>query len=232
MKTPLVFGSLLLLATAFAQEGVGGLSTPAPTQQLQGQMPRNGSQAHCVNDRCCATQGEKQNRSARQTDYHNVRLGGQMLTRVFVLITALLVGCNRGTEKAAEPGSRIPKQYTVADFYKNVSFDGDSWSPDKRKLLVSSNLSGIWNAYAVSLDRGDPQPLTKSTKDSVFALSYFPHDEKIVYSSDQGGNELTHIYVRNVDGSAVDITPGKKLKANFHSWSGDYKSFFVSTNER
>ena len=135
----------------------------------------------------------KNNRSARQTDYHNVRPGVKMLTRVVVLIAALLVGCNRGTKKAAEPASTAPKQYTVADFYKNVSFDGDSWSPDKRKLLVSSNLSGIWNAYAVSLDRGDPQPLTKSTKDSVFALSYFPHDEKIIYSGDQGGNELTHI---------------------------------------
>jgi dipeptidyl aminopeptidase/acylaminoacyl peptidase len=155
-----------------------------------------------------------------------------MLTRVVVLIAALLVGCNRGTKKATEPASTTPKQYTVADFYKNVSFDGDSWSPDKRKLLVSSNLSGIWNAYAVSLDRGDPQPLTKSTKESVFALSYFPHDEKIIYSGDQGGNELTHIYVRNVNGSVVDITPGKRLKANFHRWSGDDKSFFVSTNER
>jgi len=71
-----------------------------------------------------------------------------MLTRVVVLIAALLVGCNRGTKKATEPASTTPKQYTVADFYKNVSFDGDSWSPDKRKLLVSSNLSGIWNAYA------------------------------------------------------------------------------------
>ena len=43
----------------------------------------------------------------------------------------------------------------------------------------------------------------------MFALSYFPADERILYSSDEGGNELTHIYVRNTDGSIRDLTPGR-----------------------
>ena len=31
---------------------------------------------------------------------------------------------------------------------------------------------------------------------SIFAVSYFPADERILYSVDQGGNELAHLYVR------------------------------------
>ena len=125
-----------------------------------------------------------------------------------------------------------PTQYSVGDFYKNTEYSGASWAPDRQRILVSSNLSGIWNAYAVPTGGGAPQPLTQSTTNSMFALSYFPADERILYSSDEGGNELTHIYVRSTDGSIRDLTPGAKLKANYRGWSGDDKSFFISTNER
>jgi dipeptidyl aminopeptidase/acylaminoacyl peptidase len=125
-----------------------------------------------------------------------------------------------------------PTQYTVEDFYKNTRYSGASWAPDGQKVLVSSNLSGIWNAYAVPVAGGDPQPLTQSTTNSIFARSYFPDDERIIYTSDEGGNELTHVYVRNPDGTTKDLTPGTKLKASLYGWSGDDKSLFVATNER
>jgi dipeptidyl aminopeptidase/acylaminoacyl peptidase len=148
---------------------------------------------------------------------------------------AILVACTSRKQAAPEPQARAtppPQQYSVADFYKNTEFSGASWSPSKGKILVSSNVSGIWNAYAVPADGGAPEPLTQATRDSVFAESYFPGDERILYSSDEGGNELTHVYVRNLDGTTRDLTPGAKLKASFAGWAGDDKSFFVSTNER
>jgi dipeptidyl aminopeptidase/acylaminoacyl peptidase len=148
----------------------------------------------------------------------------------------ILAACARAESTQESPGSVeetfAPKQYTVEDFYKNSAFRGASWAPDRQKLLVSSNKSGIWNAYTVSTAGGEPQPLTQSTTNSIFAISYFPADERVLYSSDQGGNELTHIYVRHPNGAIQDLTPGTKLKANFEGWSGDDRSFFVSTNER
>jgi len=149
----------------------------------------------------------------------------------------VLAACTTHQTSAPEPAGVTGKgvayrQYSVEDFYKNTEFRGASWAPDRSKILVSSNLSGIWNAYTIPVSGSAPQPITHSTTNSVFAESYFPHDERILYSSDQGGNELTHIYVRNLDGSSVDITPGTKVKANFEGWKGDDKSFFVSTNER
>jgi dipeptidyl aminopeptidase/acylaminoacyl peptidase len=125
-----------------------------------------------------------------------------------------------------------PSQYSVADFYANKGFFGASFSPDRQKILVGSNTSGIWNAYAVPVSGGDLEPLTKSTTNSIFPISYFPGDARILYSSDQGGNELRHLYVQTPEGGVTDITPGAKLTANFVGWAGDDKSFFIATNER
>jgi len=152
-----------------------------------------------------------------------------------IALLAVVTGCTRPDRPADQPKdaeARPAAQHTVDDFYKNSEFFGASWAPDNQKILVSSNLSGIWNAYAVPAAGGPPEPLTQSTTDSIFALAYFPADARVLYSSDKGGNELTHIYVRNPDGSVKDLTPGAKLKANFHGWSADDRSFFISTNER
>jgi dipeptidyl aminopeptidase/acylaminoacyl peptidase len=150
--------------------------------------------------------------------------------------TAMLSACT--SPSVSGPQSQTPprpaparKQYSIEDFYKNTEFVGASWASDRRKVLVSSNMSGIWNAYAVPVSGAAPQPLTQSTTNAIYPQTYFPHDDRILYASDQGGNELTHIFVRNLDGTATDLTPGTKLKANFLSWADD-KSLFVSTNER
>ena len=47
-----------------------------------------------------------------------------------------------------------PATYAVADFYRNTSYFGASWSADRRRLLVSSNRTGIWNAYAIPVAGG------------------------------------------------------------------------------
>ena len=137
-----------------------------------------------------------------------------------VVLAACTTHQTPGPEPAGVTGKTAAhRQYSVEDFYKNTEFRGASWAPDRSKILVSSNLSGIWNAYVIPVSGSAPQPITHSTTNSIFAESYFPHDERILYSSDQGGNELTHIYVRNLDGSSVDVTPGAKLKANFEGWT-------------
>ena len=157
------------------------------------------------------------------------------LTPFVVLLAAACSVERTDTEKSAAGAvdkTFTPTQYSVADFYENKEFFGGSFSPDHQKLLVGSNSSGIWNAYAVPVAGGDPEPLTASTTNSIFPVSYFPNDGRIIYSSDQGGNELSHLYVRQPDGTVTDITPGTKHVANFLAWAGDDKSFFITTNER
>ena len=154
------------------------------------------------------------------------------LTLAAGLIGVSFLGC---TSSETPPPSSPPRsvgRYSVADLYKNSQFSGASFCADGRKVLVSSNRSGIWNAYAVPVDGGEPEPLTQSTTDSIFAASCFPDDDRFLYTSDQGGNELSHVFVRQMDGTTKDLTPGAKVNAQFAGWAHDEASFFVSSNAR
>ena len=124
------------------------------------------------------------------------------------------------------------KQYTIEQFLKTTSYSGASFSHDNSKLLVSSDSTGVFNAYSINVVDGIMNPATQSEKDSVFAIGYFPHDDRFLYTADQGGNELNHVYVQLVDGTTKDLTPGETLKASFAGWSQDDTKFYVSTNER
>jgi dipeptidyl aminopeptidase/acylaminoacyl peptidase len=128
--------------------------------------------------------------------------------------------------------ARAVAQYTIEDFLDNTNVTGSSFSPDKSKILVSSNETGVYNAFAVPVDGSEHVQLTESTTDGIFVRSFFPEDERFIYLADRGGDELDHVYVRELDGSVTDLTPGDGLKANYLGWAQDDRSFFISTNER
>src|SRR5262245_53625039 len=145
---------------------------------------------------------------------------------LFVLVAASAVVAQQ--KKKAEP----VKEYTIEQFMNTVRIGGSSFSSDEKQILFFSNKTGIYNAYSVAVTGGAPAQLTNSTKESTFSVSYFPNDTRFLYTYDRGGNENSHLYLRELDGSERDLTPGDKVKANFIDWSHDRKSFFFSTNER
>jgi Tol biopolymer transport system component len=147
-------------------------------------------------------------------------------------LSALLWSCAPRAETPEPEAAKVVQQYSIEDFYQNTEYGSASFSPDGRHVLVNSNQTGVFNLWTIPLDGGAPSQLTTSATDGMFSLGYFPADDRILFSRDSGGNELTHIYVRNSGGEVTDLTPGEKLKANFHGWSGDDRSFFISTNER
>jgi len=134
--------------------------------------------------------------------------------------------------RAAEPAARPSRTYTIEQFLTTEGVAGASFSADEKRLLFSSNRTGIWNVYEVAVAGGEARALTASTTDSTYAVSYFPKDDRVLFTRDQGGNELNHLYVRTPDGKEQDLTPGEKLKAIFGGWSRDRKAFYVLTNER
>ena len=127
---------------------------------------------------------------------------------------------------------RPQKQYSIEQFMNTVAVQGASFSPDESRILFSSNKTGIWNAYTIPAGGGEWTPVTTSTTDSTFAVTYFPRDERILFTRDQGGNELNHLYVRTPDGQEKDLTPGAKLKASFSGFTPDGSAFWVQSNER
>ena len=155
------------------------------------------------------------------------------LTRPAAHATAL-VFCIAGSAfaAAAKPAPAAPKRYTIEQFMATTSYSGVSFSRDEKHILINSNESGIYNAYALPVAGGKPQPMTASTTDSTYGVDYFYHDDRILFTRDKGGNEQNHLYVRELDGSEKDLTPGDKLKASFEGWRPDGGAFYVSSNER
>jgi dipeptidyl aminopeptidase/acylaminoacyl peptidase len=129
------------------------------------------------------------------------------------------------------PGAAV-KQYTIEQFMNTARIGGSAFSYDERSILYHSNNTGIFNVYSIATSGGQPTQLTNSTKESTYVVSAFPTDARFLYTYDKGGNENSHLYLRDLDGSERDLTPGDKTKANFLRWSQDRKSFFFSTNAR
>ncbi|RQO57177.1 S9 family peptidase [Paucibacter sp. KBW04] len=133
--------------------------------------------------------------------------------------------------KAAE-AKQAPKRYSIEQFMATTAINGASFSADEKRILFSSNVTGIFNVYSQDVAGGAPRALTSSTTDSHYAVSYFPQDDRVLFTRDKGGNEQNHLFVRELDGREQDLTPGDKLKASFAGWTPDGSAFYVSSNER
>ena len=132
----------------------------------------------------------------------------------------------------AAPAGRPSRQYTIEQFLATTAISGSSFSADETKILFSSNKTGIVNVYSISVTGGEPTAITNSSTDTTVAVSYFPKDDRVLYTRDKGGDEKNHLYVREREGSEKDLTPGENLKATFGGWTRAGDAFYVESNER
>ena len=86
----------------------------------------------------------------------------RILVPIFTAILLIPLGCGK---------EEIPL-YTAAQFMQTTSIYGGSFSHDEQRLLVSSDESGVFNAYAIPVAGGEAQPLTHSTDDAAFAVAF------------------------------------------------------------
>ncbi len=149
-----------------------------------------------------------------------------------VSIILLISGCQENTKKTATSIGETIKTYTIEQMMDNEAIRGGSFSPDKSKMLLSSNRSGIFNMYTIATTGGELKPITQSDSSSVYSISYFPDDERMLFRMDGNGDEIFHIYLRDIDGSLKDLTPAKGARASFKGWAADKNSFFYSSNKR
>lgn len=153
------------------------------------------------------------------------------MKKITLLIAiALIWACKE--EKKEPLIAETMKTYTIGQMMDNEAIGGGSFSPANDKLLVHSNRTGIYNAYALSIENGEMEPLTKSDTSSVFTTSYFPNDERILLSMDNNGDEIYQIYLRDTTGTITNLTPFEGARANFYGWSKDEKSFYFGSNKR
>lgn len=149
------------------------------------------------------------------------------------MLSVFFFSCKNDQKKAdGKDTTQSVKEYTIDQFMDNESVRGGSFSPDKSKLLITSNRSGIVNMYTIPANGGEYTPITKSDSVSVYAVSFFPKDERILYTMDGNGDEIYHLFVKNTDGTSQELTPKKGARASFFGWTKDEKGFFYQSNER
>ena len=147
------------------------------------------------------------------------------MKKITLLLFISLFGCN--TEKKIG----IP-EYAIEAFFNNSRISGGYFSSNEKSILYSSNESGIFNVYEVDLVSGNKIMLTNSNKESFIAKSYIPNSKAFIYSADKGGNEISHLYLKQENDTVIDLTPGKNEKASFYKWSDDEKSLYYLSNYR
>ncbi|MFM8738944.1 MAG: S9 family peptidase, partial [Cytophagales bacterium] len=143
----------------------------------------------------------------------------------FFTLAILVAACSTTKETP-------PQQYTIAQFMNTVAINGGAFSADESKIVYNSRATGIFNAYQIDLKTGEEKQLTTSATDAIFSQSYFPSDDRVLYTSDKGGNEINHLYVRNPDGSIFDLIQDSTAKAQFAGWSYNKKLLYYSSNSR
>ncbi|HZW16177.1 MAG TPA: S9 family peptidase [Brevundimonas sp.] len=162
-----------------------------------------------------------------------------MASVLALVMAAPLAAAPARAETAAMQRSEAPRTYSAAEFYQTRSYGmsspaGLGFSTDGRSILISSDQTGVFNAYALPIDGGDAVPLSASTTVATFAESYFPRDGRALLTADSGGggSELTHVYVRELDGTVRDLTPGENVKADLLGWNAARDTFWVTSNAR
>jgi dipeptidyl aminopeptidase/acylaminoacyl peptidase len=144
------------------------------------------------------------------------------------ILLVLLFSCK---EEKQEEEKREVATYSIEQFMDNEAVYGGSFSPDNSKLLVTSNRSGILNMYTVPTSGGEFTPVTGSDTSSVYAISFFPNDERILFRMDDNGDEVYKIFVKDGD-SIQRLTPAENARALFYGWTKDGTAFYYGSNER
>ncbi len=150
---------------------------------------------------------------------------------VLSLCALLLFSCKEEKkEDIAQQPIKI-EQYSIEQFMDNETAFSNGFSADKSKVLMTSNRSGIYNMYTVPVGGGEFTPITKSDSSSIRGVSFFPEDDRILFTMDDNGDEVFKLFVKDESG-IKRLTPEKNVRAVFRGWAKDGKSFFYASNER
>lgn len=148
-----------------------------------------------------------------------------MKRTALVILAACMLSCT------GKEGKQIEK-YSISQLYKNISIAGGRFFADDKKILFSSNETGIYNVFEIDIARRSTKQITNSATESCFAIDYADGTGQILYSSDKGGNENDHIFLLREDGSVTDLTPGDNVKAAFTGWNKDRTTMYFMSNRR
>lgn len=154
-----------------------------------------------------------------------------LLKSMIIICFGLLITGSICAQTGAK--KQVHKTYTSEQLRKTVTVRAADFNSDETKVLLSSNATGIFNAYEIDIATKKSVTLTHSKNEAFYAVKYIKGTKNFIYTADKGGNENQHIYVTTAGNTQPkDITPWENSKNSFFSWSKDDKSIYVSSNKR
>ena len=144
---------------------------------------------------------------------------------IIIAFSLLFMSCQQNVD----PNLKV---YEIEDFFDNVSISGGYFSTDEEKIIFSSNQSGIFNVYEANIQTGKINQLTVSKKESFFVRAYVPNSNDFIYSADNEGNEINHLFLKKEDDTVIDLTPNENEKSMFYKWSNDNQFLYYFSNKR
>ena len=144
---------------------------------------------------------------------------------IIIAFSLLFVSCQQNVD----PNLKV---YGIEDFFDNGSISGGYFSTNEEKIIFSSNQSGIFNVYEANIQTGKINQLTASNKESFFVRAYVPDGNDFIYSADNGGNEINHLFLKKEDETVIDLTPSENEKSVFYKWSNDNQFLYYLSNKR
>ncbi|MEM9888085.1 MAG: alpha/beta fold hydrolase [Bacteroidota bacterium] len=150
---------------------------------------------------------------------------------IFSLFILLFLGACEQNTKEEESARDVP-EYSIEQFLDTDNLFGGSFSADRSKILITSNRSGIYNIYEQPTDGSEASAITASDSSSIFGISYFPKDDRILFRMDNNGDEIYHLYMRNLEGEVSELTPDEGARASFYGWAYDGNSFYYGYTKR
>ena len=129
----------------------------------------------------------------------------------------------RSAAARAGPRGKQPKrpsrQYSIEQFMATTRVMGASFSAGREARAVLAPTRRASSTCTRCPRRAAARtPVTRSKTDSTYAVSYFPKDDRILFTRDQGGNENNHLYVRGR--TARRGTSPRARSSRPSSWAG------------
>ena len=170
----------------------------------------------------------------------------------FIVVLALVAGCTAPqktvtpappppaplavpTLEAAKPVSHAPKApVALEEYFKIRRVGGASFSFDEKLVAYFSDEAGRGDVWIKPVEGGTARQVTH-VKGFVHSFSFCPTKDLLVYESDDGGNELPHLYLTDASGKEPkDLTADYPAGARtlFIHWAEDGKTFLYLSNRR
>jgi WD40 repeat protein len=153
-----------------------------------------------------------------------------ILSSLILLLASACSDTDRPAQAPAETEPTTVPAYDTAVFFDTTTYGlshggGHAFSVDGKRLLVNSDQTGVFNAYAIDLETGQFEALSDSDDNAIFAVSWFPNDGRVLLTGDVGGNEHNSVFVVEPDGTLHDLLPpgdyevaGQQSGLRFEAW--------------